>query len=281
MINDSNFLQTRYRFPLVMGILNVTPDSFSDGGKFTDNSKAIDRALELFDQGADIVDIGGESTRPGASDVSIEDEIARVIPIIEGIRKVTSKKISIDTRKPEVARLAVLSGANLWNDVSALTFAPNSLEVAASLDIPIILMHFQGSPQEMQVNPIYDDVTTQVLRFLSMRIGKSIISGVKRHNLIVDPGIGFGKTLDHNLDLLANLTRFRDLGCPVLLGVSRKSFIGKIDLSASNPIDRLGGSIAAALLGTQNGVGILRVHDVSQTVQALKVQAAIFAHSDN
>jgi dihydropteroate synthase len=276
----SSLIQKRRSIPLIMGIVNVTPDSFSDGGKFVGGSQAIEHALKLIEQGADIIDIGGESTRPGADDISLGDEIARVLPVIEGIRKASKAQISIDTRKPEVAKLAIEAGANIWNDVSALTFAPNSIEVAASLDVPIVLMHSQGTPKNMQDNPSYEDVTTQVLRFLSMRIAAAIIGGVKRHNIIIDPGIGFGKTLENNLDLLADLSRFRDLGCPVLLGASRKSFIGKIDGSANEPLARIGGSLAAALYGAQNGAAILRVHDVVETVQALKVNSAIIARSE-
>ncbi|KAF0110375.1 MAG: Dihydropteroate synthase [Hyphomonadaceae bacterium] len=280
MVTDYSILHKRRAVPLVMGIVNVTPDSFSDGGKFISADQAIEHGLALFAQGADIIDIGGESTRPGAEDISLGDEIARVLPVIEGIRKKSEALISIDTRKPEVAKLAIEAGANIWNDVSALTFAPNSIEVVASLDVPIVLMHSQGTPKNMQDNPSYEDVTTQVLRFLSMRIAAAIIGGVKRHNIIIDPGIGFGKTLENNLDLLADLSRFRDLGCPVLLGASRKSFIGKIDGSANEPLARIGGSLAAALYGAQNGAAILRVHDVVETVQALKVNSAIIARSE-
>lgn len=280
MTLDSSLFQKQRNIPLVMGIVNVTPDSFSDGGKFAYTSQAIEHALKLIEQGANIIDIGGESTRPGAEEIALEDEIARVLPVIEGVRKASKALISIDTRKPDVAKLAVEAGANIWNDVSALTFASNSIEVAAGLDVPIILMHSQGTPKEMQDNPSYEDVTTQVLRYLSMRIAASIIGGIRRHNLIIDPGIGFGKTLENNLDLLADLKRFRDFGCPVLLGASRKSFISKIDSAANDPMERIGGSLAAALYGAQNGAAILRVHDVSQTVQALKVNSAIISRSE-
>lgn len=275
MTIDSNLSQRRGNIPLIMGIVNITPDSFSDGGKFFDAARAIDHALLLVEQGADIIDIGGESTRPGAEDVALADEIARVLPVIEGVRKQSKAQISIDTRKTEVAQLAVAAGANIWNDVSALTYAENSIEVAADLDTPIVLMHAQGTPKDMQDNPNYSDVTTQVLRYLSMRMAAAIMGGVKRNNIIIDPGIGFGKTLENNLDLLAALNRFADLGCPVLLGASRKSFIGKIDNRAIDPLARMGGSLAAALYGAQNGVAILRVHDVAETMQALKINAAI------
>lgn len=268
----------RRKRPLVMGIVNVTPDSFSDGGAFFNPENAIAHAFTLIDEGADILDIGGESTRPGADDVPIDEEIARVVPIIKALREKTDIVISIDTRKPEVAIEAIKAGADIWNDVTALAYAPNSVETAAKLNVPIILMHALGEPKNMQDNPHYFDVTSDVLSFLSKRIGACIAAGIKRENLIIDPGIGFGKNLEHNLELMANLKQFNNFGCPVLLGTSRKSFIAKIDENAKDPNDRLGGSLATALIGIDAGVSILRVHDVKVTVQALKVRNAIKRH---
>jgi dihydropteroate synthase len=265
---------TRPNRPLVMGVINATPDSFSDGGQFAHIDSALLHARKLIAQGADSLDIGGESTRPGADPVDMHEELARVLPIIEAIRRESSIAISIDTRKPEVARAAVAAGANCWNDVSALTFAPDSLATAADLDVPVVLMHAQGDPKTMQLDPHYRDVTGDVLNFLVGRIGQAIQSGVKLSNIIVDPGIGFGKTLAHNLTLLRDLPRFVALGRPVLIGASRKRFIAALD-QGSEVGDRLGGSVAAALFAAQHGAQILRVHDVAETRQALTVQTAL------
>lgn len=263
-----------------MGILNTTPDSFSDGGKFIDIDKAINHAQNMVENGADIIDIGGESTRPGATEVDIETEISRTIPIIKALREKSDVKISIDTRKPKIAQLAINAGANIWNDVSALSFAPNSLEIAAKLNVPIILMHFQGLPENMQDKPFYRDVIAEVLAFFSQKIGYAIAGGIKRENIILDVGIGFGKNLEHNLSLLANMDKFKALGCPLLLGASRKSFINKIDETAISPDDRLGGSLAIALMGAQTGANILRVHDVRETKQALIIRQAILKYKN-
>ncbi len=261
--------------PLVMGIVNNTPDSFSDGGAFANLDDAAQRALNLIDEGADIIDIGGESTRPGAEEVPIALEIERTIELIEKLRKKTQAPISIDTRKPEVARLAIAAGANLWNDVSALSFSPDSIAIAAKLDVPIVLMHFQGLPETMQENPYYRDVIAEVLAFLTQRVAAAINGGIERKNLILDPGIGFGKTLEHNLELIANLQKFAALGLPILFGSSRKNFIKLIDEKAQNPKDRLGGSIATAIIAANKGARIIRVHDVAATKQALLLQSAI------
>lgn len=266
--------------PLLMGILNTTPDSFSDGGKFINTNEALEHALKMVEDGADIIDIGGESTRPGAIEIDIETELSRTIPIIKALREKSNVQISIDTRKPEIAKAAIEVGANIWNDVSALTFAPNSIEMAAQLNVPIILMHFQGTPENMQNSPFYRDVTTDVLSFLSSRIGHSINGGVKRNNLILDVGIGFGKSLEHNLELLANLEKFNALGCPILIGASRKSLIQKIDDKAISPDDRLGGSLAIALMAVDNGASIIRVHDVRQTHQAFLLRDAILRYKN-
>ncbi|MCE2889482.1 MAG: dihydropteroate synthase [Hyphomonadaceae bacterium] len=259
---------------LVMGVINATPDSFSDGGQFLSVDAALEQARRLIAQGADILDIGGESTRPGSDPVDTGEEFARVLPIIEAIRRESSIAISIDTRKPEIARAAVAAGANCWNDVSALTFAPDSLATAVELDVPVVLMHAQGDPKTMQQDPHYRDVTGEVLNFLVGRIGQAIQAGLKLSNIIVDPGIGFGKTLEHNLTLLRDLPRFVALGRPVLVGASRKRFIAALDQGAEVG-DRLGGSVAAALFAAQHGAQILRVHDVAETRQALTVQMAL------
>lgn len=259
---------------LVMGVINATPDSFSDGGQFLSVDAALEQARRLIAQRADILDIGGESTRPGSDPVESGEELARVLPLIEAIRRESSIAISIDTRKPEVARAAVTAGANCWNDVSALTFTPDSMATAVALDVPVVLMHAQGDPKTMQQDPQYRDVTGEVLNFLVGRIGQAIQAGMKLSNIIVDPGIGFGKTLAHNLTLLRDMPRFVALGRPVLVGASRKRFIAALDQGAAVD-DRLGGSIAAALYAAQQGAQILRVHDVAETRQALTVQKAL------
>jgi dihydropteroate synthase len=259
---------------LVMGVINATPDSFSDGGQFLSVDAALAQARRLIAQRADILDIGGESTRPGSDPVESGEEHARVLPLIEAIRRESSIAISIDTRKPEVARAAVAAGANCWNDVSALTFTPESMATAVALDVPVVLMHAQGDPKTMQQDPQYRDVTGEVLNFLVGRIGQAIQAGMKLSNIIVDPGIGFGKTLAHNLTLLQDMPRFVALGRPVLVGASRKRFIAALDQGAAVE-DRLGGSIAAALYAAQQGAQILRVHDVAETRQALTVQKAL------
>lgn len=266
--------------PLLMGVVNLTPDSFSDGGRFVDPAHAIDHSLQLVEEGAAILDIGGESTRPGAGIVDDETELARVIPVIKSLASQTAAAISIDTRKPAVARAAIAAGASIWNDVSALTYAEDSLAVAASLSCKIVLMHAQGDPKTMQQNPTYVDVVAEVAADLSARILACERAAIDRSRLIVDPGIGFGKTLDHNLAILANLSRFCDLGLPVLLGASRKRFIAALDRQTPAAA-RLGGSIAAALAGAARGASIIRVHDVAATRQALNVRAAIEAAIDS
>ncbi len=260
--------------PKIMGIVNVTPDSFSDGGKFLASDLAVEHALALVAQGADILDVGGESTRPGAAEVTVSEEYARVIPVIERLSQKTDKLISIDTRKPEIAEAAKKAGAHIWNDVSALTFSENSMRVAADLKMPIVLMHAQGSPETMQDNPQYGDVVQEVKLWLARRINACEQAGIPPERLIVDPGIGFGKTLEHNLTLLNNLGSLRDLGCPVLLGASRKRFIETIDRAGAAE-DRVGGSLAAVLAGLEQGAGIFRVHDVAETRQAIATYLAI------
>ena len=256
----------------------MTPDSFSDGGRYDTIGLAVKKALSLIDQGADIIDIGGESTRPGAQHIEVAEEIRRTVPVIMALREATRAHeidpvISIDTRKPEVAKAAILAGADIWNDVTALSFDPRSEAMAAELGCPVILMHMQGSPETMQNNPHYGDVVAEVKAYLEQRINALDKAGIERGAITLDVGIGFGKSQDDNLALLANLDEFKSLGCPILMGVSRKSFIGRIDGSSAD--DRLGGSIAAALWSAQAGADILRVHDVNETVQAVKVWEAI------
>jgi dihydropteroate synthase len=258
----------------VMGVLNMTPDSFSDGGTLHDPDAGLARARTMIAAGADILDVGGESTRPGAAPVAAEAEIDRVVPLIRAIRAEGPIAISIDTMKPEVARAAVAAGATMWNDVAALR-APGALETAAELGCEVVLMHMQGEPGTMQREPRYDDVVAEVADFLVARAAAAMAAGVQRDRIWLDPGIGFGKhMIRHNLPLLASLSRIVGLGFPVLLGASRKSFIGAVDEGAA-PHARLGGSIAAALAGAAAGVAAVRVHDVRETAQALRVWQAI------
>jgi dihydropteroate synthase len=262
--------------PKVMGIVNATPDSFSDGGRFLAPEAALDHAGRLIADGADILDIGAESTRPGAEPVSAEVEIERIVPLVRALRSESAIPISIDTMKPEVARAAMAAGATIWNDVTALSHAPDSLAVAAELGCQVVLMHMKGEPRTMQAEPHYDDVVAEVAAFLAERAEAAMTGGVARESIWLDPGVGFGKhMIRHNLPLLAGLSRIVALGFPVLLGASRKAFIGALDGGAKAD-QRLGGSIAAALAGASAGVAAVRVHDVRETVQALAVQAAIY-----
>jgi dihydropteroate synthase len=258
-----------------MGIVNVTPDSFSDGGRFLDQEAALSHARRLIAEGADILDIGGASTRPGAEPVLEVDEMARVIPLIEALAAETAVPISIDTVKPAVARAAVAAGASIWNDVSALTWSQASPAAAADLGCEVVLMHMLGEPRTMQNDPRYDDVAHDVPAWLAGRAEAAMAAGVARGKIWLDPGIGFGKTLAHNLALLRGLDRLVASGFPVLLGASRKRFIQAIDPAATAAADRLGGSLAVAMTGARAGVAAVRVHDVRETVQALTVQAAV------
>jgi dihydropteroate synthase len=260
----------------VMGVVNVTPDSFSDGGRHATPEAALAHARRLIADGADILDIGGESTRPGAGPVAEAEEIARVVPLVRALRAESAVPISIDTMKPAVARAAVEAGASLWNDVTALRHAPDSLATAAELGCGVVLMHMQGEPRTMQAEPRYDDVVAEVAAFLAARAQAAMAAGVARERIWLDPGIGFGKHMTrHNLPLIAGLERIVALGFPVLLGLSRKSFISALD-GGGRPADaRLGGSIAGALAGAAAGVAAVRVHDVRETVQALRVRDAI------
>lgn len=272
---SSQIARPNIKRPRVMGVVNVTPDSFSDGGRWARPGAALDHALRLVTAGADILDIGGESTRPGATPVSEAEELDRVIPLITAIRAQSAVTISIDTMKPAVAGAAVAAGAAIWNDVTALRQAPDSPETAAALGCEVVLMHMQGEPGTMQAEPRYHDVVAEVTAFLAARAKAAMAAGVARDRIWLDPGIGFGKhPLDHNLPLLAGLERIVGLGFPVLLGASRKRFIGMLDGGAAEDV-RLGGSIAAALRGAEAGVAAVRVHDVAETAQALKVWAAM------
>ena len=262
--------------PRVMGVLNVTPDSFSDGGRFVDFDAALAQARRLIADGADILDIGGESTRPGAAAVDQTQEIARVIPLIHAVRAESDIAISIDTMKPAVARAAVAAGATIWNDVTALRHAPDSLKTAAALGCDVVLMHMQGEPGTMQATPRYGDVVAEVADFLAARAEAAMAAGISHERIWLDPGVGFGKHMtDHNLPLLGGLDRIVALGFPVLLGASRKQFISALDGGNRPAEQRLGGSIAAAIAGVAAGVAALRVHDVRETVQALSVWTAI------
>jgi len=259
----------------VMGIVNVTPDSFSDGGRWDTTGAALDHALRLVAEGADVLDIGGESTRPGAAPVGAAEEIDRVVPVIEAIRARWDGAISVDTMKPAVARAAVAAGATMWNDVTALGHAADSVAVAAGLGCKVVLMHMKGEPRTMQDAPTYDDVVGEVAAYLAARAAAALSAGVAREKIWLDPGIGFGKTLAHNLALTARLDALTGLGFPVLYAASRKRTIQAIDPAAIEASDRLGGSIALALEGARRGARMIRVHDVRETVQALKVQAAV------
>ena len=261
--------------PRVMGIVNVTPDSFSDGGDHFDAGAAIAHALRLVDEGADLLDVGGESTRPGADEVPVEEELRRVLPVIEALVARTAVPVSVDTSKPEVMRAAVAAGAGMINDVYALR-REGALEAAASLGVPVVLMHMLGEPRSMQDAPAYEDVVGDVHRFLAERIFAAQMAGIDRKKIVVDPGFGFGKTREHNLQLLARLERFADLGVPVLAGLSRKRTIGALT-GREVAAERVHGSVAAHLVAVQRGAGIVRVHDVAATVDALKVWNAVVA----
>lgn len=261
----------------VMGIVNVTPDSFSDGGRLATVEAAVAHALRLVEHGADVLDIGGESTRPGAEPVNAAEEIARTVPVIEAIRALTDTPISIDTLKPDVAQAAVEAGATMWNDVSALTFSADSLATAAGLGCDVVLMHMQGEPRTMQAAPTYDDVVAEVTDYLAARADAAVAAGVAPGCIWLDPGIGFGKTVAHNIALTAGLDRLTALGFPVLYAASRKRTILSLDPTAIDPLDRLGGSLALALEGVRRGARMVRVHDVRETVQALTLLAAVTA----
>jgi len=260
--------------PRIMGIVNVTPDSFSDGGQFVEPEQAVAHGVRLVEEGADILDIGGESTRPGAEAIETKEELRRVIPVIEALSDRVDALISIDTRKSEVMRRAVAAGADMINDISALSFDPASVEVAGELDVPVVLMHAQGDPRTMQDNPHYDDVLLDVFDYLEARVDACLRGGLPKSKLIIDPGIGFGKTLDDNLALATGVSLFQGLGVAVLYGASRKGFIGTLT-GVQSAGARVHGSVAAALQAISQGVQIVRVHDVAATREALAVWQAV------
>ena len=256
----------------VMGVINTTPDSFSDGGQFDTTDKAFAHARQLITEGVDILDIGGESTRPGAQQVDLKQELARTIPLIKAIREISDIQISIDTNKPAVMQAAVNAGATMINSIWALQL-DDSLQVAAELAVPVCLMHMQGTPETMQQNPSYTNVVSEVLDFLKARMDVALDAGIAQRHIIVDPGFGFGKTIEHNLLLLASLPVFRQLGVPVLAGLSRKNMIGKI---LDKPVDqRLYGSLSAAVMAAMLGADMVRVHDVVETLDAITMVKAL------
>jgi dihydropteroate synthase len=257
----------------VMGILNVTPDSFYDGGRRTDAQTLVADAIAMVEAGADIIDIGGESTRPGASPISLHEELARVLPVIRDLRPVIPVPISVDTYKAEVAKAVLAEGADMVNDISALTFDAGMADLVAAEKVPVILMHMQGTPRTMQLDPHYSDVVAEVRNFLARRVEFAVQTGIEREKIIIDPGIGFGKTLEHNLALLKGLPGLARVGQPLLVGVSRKGFIGK--LLDAVPDERLEGSLAAAVAAVLAGAHIIRAHDVKATCKAIRIADAI------
>jgi dihydropteroate synthase len=276
MKSSDIFVCGRYQLdlsrPRIMGIVNVTPDSFSDGGQYSSTEKAVDHALQLVEEGADILDIGGESTRPGATPVSLEDELARVLPVIEQLAQRTTVPLSIDTYKPQVMRAAIAAGADIVNDVRALQ-EPGALEIVADSRAGVCLMHMQGTPQTMQQDPHYDDVVAEVNAFLAARLAAAEAAGIARERVVLDPGFGFGKKTQHNLQLLQEIGQTLALGRPLLVGLSRKSVLGQITGGDVNA--RLHASLAASVISVMKGARIVRVHDVKATADALKVTAAV------
>ncbi|MDP2784281.1 MAG: dihydropteroate synthase [Sulfurimicrobium sp.] len=257
--------------PLIMGIVNVTPDSFSDGGKFHSAERAIAHALQLIEHGADMLDIGGESTRPGAQSVGVAEELARILPVLEGLAH-CGLPLSVDTLKPEVMRAAILAGADMINDVNALQ-SPGALQVVAASGVGVCLMHMQGEPRTMQLDPRYGNVLADVKTFLAARVAAAEQAGIARESIVIDPGFGFGKTLEHNLALLHGLDAFRTLGVPLLAGLSRKSMLGA--LTGLGVAERMLPSVVAAVISAMKGAKILRVHDVKETKQALQIFSAV------
>ncbi len=271
--NFNNWLKDDSRKTLIMGILNVTPDSFSDGGQFNNSQKAIDYALKMEDDGADIIDVGGESTRPGAKPVTIEEELNRIIPVIEGIRKKSNIIISIDTYKSNVADKAITAGANIINDISGLRFDKDMIRLASNLQVPIVIMHMLGNPQNMQNDPIYKDIIEELILFFRERVDLMTSNGILKNNIILDPGIGFGKTVNHNFTILRELNRIAELGFPVLVGPSRKSFIGHT--LKLPPEERIEGTAAAVTAAIMNGSRIVRIHDVEEMLRVVKITEQI------
>jgi dihydropteroate synthase len=256
-----------------VGILNVTPDSFSDGGRFFQQKDALIHVESMVQKGADIIDVGGESTRPGSRPVLVKEEMKRVVPVIKEIKKNFDIPVSIDTYKADVAKASIDAGADIINDISAMNFDPDMKKVAAESGVPVILMHIKGTPRDMQKNPKYSCVITEIIDYLTKSINEAVMAGVKENKIIIDPGIGFGKTLQHNIKIIRNLSEFKSLKKAILVGLSRKSLIGNIiDKDVS---DRLYGSLAANVISVLNGANILRVHDVDETSQAVKTARAL------
>ena len=272
--NLNDWLLSKKKRSLIMGILNVTPDSFSDGGDYYEKNLAVEHALKMVNQGADIIDIGGESTRPFSEPVSFDEEISRVIPVIKGIRENSDVCISIDTTKSKVALAALESGASFINDISAMETDPAMVNVALKFDCPLVLMHMKGKPKNMQDNPLYNSLIKDIKNYLFERVDFAISKGIDRKKIIIDPGIGFGKTVENNFEIINNLDQFVKMDLPVLLGASRKSFIGiTLDLPEK---ERMEGSIAANIIGLQKGAKIFRVHDVVETNRAMVIANKIF-----
>ena len=257
----------------IMGILNVTPDSFADGGLYFDKSSAIERAYQIVEEGADIIDIGGESTRPGSEPISIKEELKRTIPVIEAISKKIKVPISIDTYKSEVAKAALDAGASMVNDISGLRFDPRMPDVVSEFKVPVVIMHIKGKPQDMQQNPVYDALIPEIIDYFRMGIKIATGAGISEDKIIIDPGIGFGKTFDHNLEIINNLREFTFLQKPILVGPSRKAFIGKIlgDVPAT---ERLEGTAAAVSISIINGANVVRVHDVKEMAEVARTSDA-------
>ncbi|HQS37006.1 MAG: dihydropteroate synthase [Methylotenera sp. 24-45-7] len=259
-------------YPRVMGIVNVTPDSFSDGGQYAATDLAVAHAQQLIAEGADILDIGGESTRPGAEPVSLQEELRRVIPVIEALSKISTVPLSIDTYKPQVMQAAIQAGVDIVNDIRALQ-EEHALEIVANSNVGVCLMHMQGVPQTMQINPTYADVLSEVQQFLADRAVACLAHGINKNRIMLDPGFGFGKTKEHNIALIQHLDRLTQLGYPLLVGLSRKSVLGKI--AGGDELQRLHAGLAASVISVMKGAKVVRVHDVKATVDALKVVAAV------
>jgi dihydropteroate synthase len=264
--------------PLVMGILNVTPDSFYDHGAFFSRDQALDHALRMIDEGADIIDIGGESTRPFSEPTPLAEELARILPVIEAVRKHSDIPLSVDTYKAEVARAALLAGADIVNDISAMSFDDHMADVVAGAKAPVIIQHIKGTPRDMQKNPFYEDVTGEIREFFVERIAFAKARGIDEEDIIVDPGIGFGKQLQHNLTIIKELGRLKELGRPLLIGTSMKSFIGRI-MGTTALEDRVEGTLASVAMSVWNGADIVRVHDVARTRRVVTFMEALMASS--
>lgn len=274
ILSFKNFTFDFSKRTYIMGVLNVTPDSFSDGGLYLEKDKAIQQAIKLAKDGADIIDIGGESSRPGSDPITVDEEIKRTVPIISVLSKILDIPISIDTYKSEVAKQALQAGASMVNDISGLRFDPDMAAVVSKNNVPVIIMHIKGTPKNMQINPVYDDLISEILDYLKESINICREYGISDKKIIIDPGIGFGKTFEHNLEIINNLREFSILGKPIAIGVSRKAFIGKIlgDVPVSQ---RLEGTASAVAISVYNGANIVRVHDVAEISKVVKIADAI------